>query len=134
MLHFVLVEDEDHSASVLLQIMAQHFPHIHFDGQAGNAEQAVRLIREKNPDFIFLDEATNSLDANNERMIVQKLDTFLKNKTVVVVAHRLSTVRHADQIVVIHQGAITERGTHQELVNLKGAYFNLVRNQLELNG
>ncbi|MBT1705426.1 peptidase domain-containing ABC transporter [Chryseosolibacter indicus] len=88
----------------------------------------------RDPDFIFLDEATNSLDANNETMIVKNLASFLKNRTVVVVAHRLSTVRHADQIVVINQGTITERGTHQELVNLKGEYFNLVRNQLELNG
>lgn len=88
----------------------------------------------RDPDFIFLDEATNSLDANNESMIVKNLASFLKYKTVVVVAHRLSTVKHADQIVVINKGAIVERGTHQELVNLKGEYFNLVRNQLELNG
>ncbi len=86
----------------------------------------------RNPEFIFLDEATNSLDANNESVIVQNLDQFLKGKTVVVVAHRLSTVKHADQIVVLNKGKITERGTHQELINFKGDYYTLVKNQLEL--
>lgn len=86
----------------------------------------------RNPEFIFLDEATNSLDSNNESLIVQNLDSFLKGKTVVVVAHRLSTVKHADQIVVLNKGVISERGTHHELVNLKGEYFTLVKNQLEL--
>jgi ATP-binding cassette subfamily B protein len=86
----------------------------------------------RDPEFIFLDEATNSLDANNEKTIVENLGAFLENKTVVVVAHRLSTVRHADQIIVLNGGVIAERGTHQELVNLKGIYFTLVRNQLEL--
>jgi len=86
----------------------------------------------RNPEFIFLDEATNSLDSNNESLIVQNLDSFLKGKTVVVVAHRLSTVKHADQIVVLNKGVISECGTHQELVNLKGEYFTLVKNQLEL--
>lgn len=86
----------------------------------------------RNPDFIFFDEATNSLDANNESMIIQKLETFFKGRTVVVVAHRLSTVKHADQIVVLNKGMITEKGTHQELVNLKGEYYQLVKNQLEL--
>jgi ATP-binding cassette subfamily B protein len=86
----------------------------------------------RNPAFLLLDEATNSLDANNESKIVHSLHTFLKNKTVVVVAHRLSTVKHADQIVVLNKGMITERGTHQELINLKGAYYTLVKNQLEL--
>lgn len=86
----------------------------------------------RDPQFIFLDEATNSLDANNEATIVKNLQTFFNGRTVVVVAHRLSTVKNADQIIVLHKGEITERGTHQELVNLKGDYFNLVRNQLEL--
>ncbi|HYH16062.1 MAG TPA: peptidase domain-containing ABC transporter [Flavisolibacter sp.] len=86
----------------------------------------------RDPQFIFLDEATNSLDANNEVTIVNNLQDFFKGRTVIVVAHRLSTVRHADQIIVLHKGIITERGTHQELVNLKGDYFNLVKNQLEL--
>jgi ATP-binding cassette subfamily B protein len=99
----------------------------------------------KNPEFIFFDEATNSLDANNESIIMKNLDDFFKGyltvqvdnhipatKTVVVVAHRLSTVRHADQIVVLEKGEIVEQGTHDELTNLKGAYYKLVKNQLEL--
>lgn len=86
----------------------------------------------RNPAFIFFDEATNSLDANNESIIIQNLQNFFYGRTVVVVAHRLSTVKHADQIVVLNKGIITERGTHQELINLKGEYFNLVKNQLEL--
>ena len=86
----------------------------------------------KNPDYIFLDEATNSLDANNERAIVENLDRFYKGKTVVVVAHRLSTVKNADQIVVIDHGRVVEIGDHEELIERRGAYYNLVRNQLEL--
>jgi len=86
----------------------------------------------KNPEFLFLDEATNALDANNERTIMQHLERFFKGRTVVVVAHRLSTVKRADQIVVLHKGCIVEKGTHQELTALKGAYYNLVKNQLEL--
>jgi ATP-binding cassette subfamily B protein len=86
----------------------------------------------RNPDFIFFDEATNSLDANNESVIINNLQSFLKGKTVVVVAHRLSTVKNADQIVVLNKGVIAERGTHQELTNLKGEYYTLVKNQLEL--
>lgn len=86
----------------------------------------------RNPDFMFLDEATNSLDANNESVILEKLESFFRGRTVVVVAHRLSTVKNADQIVVLDNGVITERGTHQELISLKGAYFKLVKNQLEL--
>ncbi len=86
----------------------------------------------KNPDFIFLDEATNSLDANNERVIVENLTDFYKGKTVVVVAHRLSTVRNADQIVVLEKGLVAEHGSHNELIAKKGAYYNLVKNQLEL--
>jgi ATP-binding cassette subfamily B protein len=86
----------------------------------------------KNPEFLFFDEATNALDANNERVIMQNLDTFFKGKTVVVVAHRLSTVKNADNIVVLDKGNIAEQGSHTELVAKKGAYFDLVRNQLEL--
>lgn len=85
-----------------------------------------------NPDFIFFDEATNSLDANNESAIVQNLQSFFRGRTVIVVAHRLSTVRNADQIVLLNGGKIEERGTHEELINLKGGYFTLVKNQLEL--
>lgn len=86
----------------------------------------------KNPDYIFFDEATNSLDANNESVIIDNLERFFKGKTVVVVAHRLSTVKHADQIILLDKGKIAERGTHQELVNLKGKYYTLVKNQLDL--
>ncbi len=86
----------------------------------------------RNPEFIFFDEATNSLDANNERTINDNLGSFLKNKTVIIIAHRLSTVRHADQIIVLNKGIITEKGTHQELVNLRGEYYTLVKNQLDL--
>ena len=86
----------------------------------------------KNPDYIFLDEATNSLDANNERMIVEHLDEFYKGKTVVIVAHRLSTVKNADQIVVLYKGKVVEIGNHEVLTAKRGAYYNLVKNQLEL--
>ncbi|MCP4441603.1 MAG: peptidase domain-containing ABC transporter [Aureispira sp.] len=88
----------------------------------------------KNPDFLFFDEATNALDAKNEKAIVENLDRFFEGKTVIVVAHRLSTVKNADQIVVIEQGEILEVGSHKELAAAKGAYFNLVKNQLELGG
>lgn len=86
----------------------------------------------KNPDIIFFDEATSALDANNEKVIMENLNHFFKNKTAVVIAHRLSTVKNADQIVVLDKGKIIEKGTHQELINLKGSYYNLVKNQLEL--
>jgi len=86
----------------------------------------------KNPDFIFLDEATNSLDANNEQEIMDHLEEFFKGKTVVIVAHRLSTVRNADNIVVLDKGEIVEQGTHAELTLQRGAYYRLVKNQLEL--
>ena len=86
----------------------------------------------KNPEFIFLDEATNALDANNEKEIMKHLHEFYKGKTVVVVAHRLSTVRNADKIVVLDQGKVVEEGTHEELIALRGIYYRLVKNQLEL--
>lgn len=86
----------------------------------------------KNPDFLFFDEATSALDANNEKVIMDKLNTFFKNKTVMVIAHRLSTVKNADQIVVLDQGKIVEQGTHESLIAAKGNYFDLVKNQLEL--
>jgi ATP-binding cassette subfamily B protein len=86
----------------------------------------------KNPDFIFFDEATNALDANNERIIMDNLTEFYKGKTVVIVAHRLSTVQHADNIIVLEKGKIVEEGTHRELTEKRGAYYTLVKNQLEL--
>jgi ATP-binding cassette, subfamily B, bacterial len=86
----------------------------------------------KNPEYIFFDEATNALDAYNESIIMNNLNEFLKGKTVVVVAHRLSTVKNADQIIVLDKGQIIEQGTHQWLTLLRGAYYDLVKNQLEL--
>jgi len=86
----------------------------------------------KNPNFLFFDEATSALDANNEKVIMEKLNTFFENKTVVVIAHRLSTVKNAHQIVVLDQGKIVEVGNHSELVKRKGDYYHLVKNQLEL--
>ena len=86
----------------------------------------------KNPDIIIFDEATNSLDANNEKVIVENLTEFFENKTVIVVAHRLSTVRNADKIVVLDSGRIIETGSHESLIGKRGAYYNLVKNQLEL--
>jgi ATP-binding cassette subfamily B protein len=86
----------------------------------------------KNPDFILFDEATNALDANNERTIMDNLDEFFKGKTVVVVAHRLSTVKNADNIIVLEKGKIVEQGRHADLARMNGSYYNLVKNQLEL--
>jgi ATP-binding cassette subfamily B protein len=86
----------------------------------------------KNPRFIFLDEATNSLDANNEHAIMDRLNNFLAGRTAIVIAHRLSTVRHADNIVVMQRGRIREEGTHEELLGMKGIYYSLVKNQLDV--
>ncbi len=86
----------------------------------------------KNPDFIFLDEATNSLDAKNEREIVDNLHYFYKGKTVVIVAHRLSTIKNADLIIVLDHGRIAESGVHTVLIEKRGLYYNLIKNQLEL--
>jgi ATP-binding cassette, subfamily B, bacterial len=86
----------------------------------------------KNPDYLFFDEATNSLDANNERIIMDNLNEFFTGRTVVVVAHRLSTVSNADNIIMLDKGRIIEQGTHHELTTLKGEYYKLVKNQLEL--
>lgn len=106
------------------------------DGQGLSQGQKQRILIAravyKNPSFIFFDEATNSLDANNEGVIMKNLDKFFKDKTVVIVAHRLSTVRNADQIIVLDNGVVVETGTHHDLTGLKGFYYNLVKNQLEL--
>ncbi len=103
-------------------------------GISQGQKQRILLARAvyKNPEYIFFDEATNSLDACNEAIIMKNLELFFKNRTVVVVAHRLSTVKNADQIVVLDKGSIVETGTHHELIIKKGSYYHLVKNQLEL--
>ena len=103
-------------------------------GLSQGQKQRILIARAvyKNPKFIFLDEATNSLDASNERAIVEKLSKFYKGRTVVVVAHRLSTVKNADQIIVLDKGRVVETGNHETLTARRGAYYNLVKNQLEL--
>ena len=103
-------------------------------GLSQGQKQRILIARAvySDPEYIFFDEATNALDANNERIIMENLEDFYKGRTVVVVAHRLSTVKNADQIVVLDKGRVVEKGTHKELTQLKGAYFNLVKNQLEL--
>ena len=104
-------------------------------GMSTGQKQRLLIARAvyKNPKFIFFDEATSALDAKNERIIMENLNRFFKNRTAIVIAHRLSTVKNADQIVVLDQGKIIEKGTHTELVNLKGSYYTLVKNQLDLN-
>lgn len=103
-------------------------------GLSQGQKQRILIARAvyKNPDFIFLDEATNALDAQNERIIVENLDKFYKGRTVVVVAHRLSTVKNADQIIVVDGGKIVETGNHTSLIEKRGTYYNIVKNQLEL--
>ena len=103
-------------------------------GLSQGQKQRILIARAvyKNPDFIFFDEATNALDANNEKVIMDNLNDFFRGRTVVTVAHRLSTVKNADQIVVLEKGKIVEVGTHNELTIKKGAYYCLVKNQLEL--
>ncbi|WP_396632912.1 peptidase domain-containing ABC transporter [Maribacter sp. R86514] len=103
-------------------------------GLSVGQKQRILIARSvyKNPHCLFFDEATSALDANNEKTIMSKLQGFFQNKTVVIIAHRLSTVKNADQIVVLDKGQISEIGNHNELSKLKGAYYNLVKNQLEL--
>jgi ATP-binding cassette subfamily B protein len=103
-------------------------------GMSTGQKQRLLIARAvyKNPEILFFDEATSALDANNEKEILQKLDAFFKDKTVVVIAHRLSTVINAHQIVVLEKGKIIEKGTHQELVANRGNYYQLVKNQLQL--
>lgn len=103
-------------------------------GMSTGQKQRLLIARAvyKNPDYLFFDEATSALDANNEKIIMEKLNRFFKGKTVMVIAHRLSTVRNAHQIVVLDKGKIAEVGNHKELVKRKGSYYHLVKNQLEL--
>jgi len=104
------------------------------NGISQGQRQRVLIARAvyKNPDYMFFDEATNALDANNERVIMNNLQEFFRGRTVVIVAHRLSTVSNADNIIMLHKGKIIEQGNHYELTGLKGEYYNLVKNQLEL--
>ena len=106
------------------------------DGQGLSQGQKQRILIAravyKNPQIVFFDEATNALDANNERLIMDKLQSFFRGRTSIVVAHRLSTVRNADQIIVLEKGKIVEQGTHNELINKRGNYYKLVKNQLDL--
>ncbi|MET3025093.1 peptidase domain-containing ABC transporter [Flavobacterium sp. UW10123] len=103
-------------------------------GISGGQKQRLLIARAvyKNPDYLFFDEATSSLDANNEKIIMENLNQFLVGKTAVIIAHRLSTVKNADQIVVLEKGKIVEIGTHKELVLAQKNYYQLVKNQLEL--
>lgn len=101
---------------------------------SGGQKQRILIARAiyKNPDFLFFDEATSSLDTDNEGIIMSNLEEFFIGKTVIVIAHRLSTVRKAKKIIVLNNGSISESGNHDELISRKGMYYNLVRNQLEL--
>ena len=103
-------------------------------GLSQGQKQRILIARAvyKSPEFIFLDEATNSLDARNERIIMDNLSSFYKGRTVVIVAHRLSTVRNADNIIVLEHGKIVKSGQHNDLLAARGKYYELVQNQLEL--
>lgn len=104
-------------------------------GLSSGQKQRLLIARTlyKDCDFIFLDEATNSLDTKNEVEVVKDLNNYCKNKTLVVISHRLSTVKNADQIIVMDSGRIIEIGKHDTLISRKGTYYNLVKNQLELD-
>ncbi len=105
------------------------------NGISGGQKQRILIARAvyKNPEFIFFDEATSALDTENERIIMSKINSFIEDRTAVIIAHRLSTVKNADQIVVLKKGEIVEKGTHDELVRNRSFYFELVKDQLELN-
>ena len=103
-------------------------------GLSTGQKQRILIARAvyKDPKFIFLDEATSALDANNEKTIIENLNNFFNDRTVVVIAHRLSTVKNADQIVVVEKGKVVETGNHESLLKVRGCYYNLVKNQLQL--
>ena len=103
-------------------------------GVSGGQKQRLFIARAvyKSPDYIFFDEATSALDANNEKIIMENLEQFFRGKTAIVIAHRLSTVKNADKIIVLDKGRVVEEGSHTELVSLKGEYYRLIKNQLEL--
>lgn len=105
------------------------------NGISAGQKQRILIARAvyKNPSYIFFDEATNSLDAKNENIILSNLNEFFKGKTVIIVAHRLSTVKNADNIILLEAGSIIEEGTHSELISKCGAYYTLIKNQLELD-
>lgn len=104
-------------------------------GLSGGQKQRIFIARAvyKEPNYMFFDEATSALDSNNERVIMENLDEFYKGRTVLIIAHRLSTVKKADQIVVMKDGEVVEVGNHMSLVHQRGYYFELVKNQLELD-
>jgi ATP-binding cassette subfamily B protein len=106
------------------------------DGTGISAGQRQRMLIARavyrNPHYLFFDEATSALDANNEKVIMENLSEFFKGRTVVVIAHRLSTVKNAHKIVVLESGRVVEEGRHAELTAIKGKYYELVKNQLEL--
>jgi ATP-binding cassette subfamily B protein len=106
------------------------------EGQELSQGQRQRLLLArliyKNPDYIFFDEATSSLDSFNELVIMENLSDFFQGKTIIIVAHRLNTIKHADQIVVLDGGEIVEQGDHASLTYLRGAYYHLMRSQMEL--
>ena len=104
-------------------------------GISAGQRQRILLARAiyKNPEFMFLDEATNSLDATNERIIMDNLKQCYEGKTVVISAHRLSTIKDADQIIVLHHGEVVEQGTHMQLLEARGHYLRLVENQMDIN-
>ena len=103
-------------------------------GISGGQRQRMLIARAvyKLPQYVFFDEATSALDANTEKIITDHLNHFLKGRTAVIIAHRLSTVKRADKIIVLDKGLVVEEGTHDELVALRGEYYRLVKNQLEL--
>lgn len=136
------IEKLEHATAVanikdfIIQLPLSYNTIVGQDGQGISQGQKQRLLIAravyKNPQFIFFDEATNALDANNEKIIIENLAKFYEGKTVVIVAHRLSTVKDADQIIVLNNGEIVEQGNHEELTAIKGKYYELVKNQLEL--